>query len=266
MLSGGQMQGTISNISVAGMLRLLCNFGKTGVLHVDSANIKGGIEIAGGEIVGAYAAKLPGTAKDVRETVTQLLMAVEEGSFYYEDVPMTGKAPAGICVEDVILESARAIYTDFPGKINISDMLLQENEVLRMARLPRDKKISITFNSAEWNLLLAFNGDMNISAAIEESGVEKKKAEIIMYGLTAAGLVRRLRFKIPEVSKLAKEALGNIGAAIVDNEFMRQKINRSKMGMKDFINLLNGLEASFSEIVGKTKANEIVENIWTATK
>jgi hypothetical protein len=38
------------------------------------------------------------------------------------------------------------------------------------------------------------------------------------------------------------------------------------MGMRTFLNLLNALEESFGEILGKTKAREIIEKIWSATK
>ncbi len=260
------MRGTISSISVAGMLRLLCSYGKTGVLNVDSGRVKGRIEIINGEVTDASAEKTLLQAADKRSTIIQLLLAIEEGSFYFEEKSLPSKKPVGICVEDVILESARIICSDFSGKIPVKDLILPENEVLKTAKFTAGRKISISFLSDEWNLLGSFNGDSNIGAALEESGVEKSKAEIIMYGLVAAGLVRRMRFKIPEVARLAKDELGNIGAAIVDNEFSKQKIDRRKMGMKNFIGLLNGLEISFSEIVGKTKAKEIIEKIWSATK
>jgi hypothetical protein len=100
----------------------------------------------------------------------------------------------------------------------------------------------------------------------DNSGIERARAEVILYGLVSAGLLRRMRFKIPELSRIAKENLGNIGSAIVDTEFAKQKIDRTKMGMRTFLNLLNALEESFGEILGKTKAREIIEKIWSATK
>jgi hypothetical protein len=82
----------------------------------------------------------------------------------------------------------------------------------------------------------------------------------------SSGFLRRTRFKIPEVAKIAKGDMGNIGAAIVDGAFSKLNIEKSRMGMRELISLLNELELSFSEIVGKTKAKALVEKIWDSTK
>ena len=260
------MHGTIKSISVAGMLRLLCSYGRTGALKIDSGNIVGSIMIKEGAIISVTTEKTLSPAANDRDRIIQLLLAVEEGVFYFdESYEVKGTAP-GISVEDVIMESSREIYLKYRDKINISDLIFPENEVLKTARLTKGRKMLISFESDEWNLLSTFNSDNNISAAIEESGVEKKKAEIILYGLTAAGLVRRMRFKVPEISVIARAEMGNIGPAIVDSEMLKQKTDRRKMGMKNFISLLNGLELSFAEIVGKTRAKQITEKIWSATK
>ena len=260
------MKGKISNVSVSGMLRMLCNFGKTGIFNINSDNIAGKVALINGEITDVTTEKTLSPVKDKKHGLVQLLLAVEEGSFYFEDKAMQPKEPLGICVEDAVLESARMLAGEYSGKINIRDLILPDNEMVRLARLIPPKSMTITFTADEWNLLSAFNGDYNIGAAIEGSGMERSRAEIIMYGLMSAGLLRRMRFKIPEVSRIARESMGNIGAAIVDNEFLRQRIDRSRMGMKDFMALLNGLETSFSEIAGRTKAKEIIERIWAATK
>jgi|ERR1035437_912551 hypothetical protein len=260
------MQGTIKSISVAGMLRLLCSYGRTGVLKVDSGSIIGSIFIKNGEILSVKTEKTLSPATSYREGVIQLLLAVEEGVFYFDETAQPKGDPAGISVEDVIMESSREIFSRYRGKIRIDDMIFPENEVLKTARMTKGRHMLISFEADEWNLLSTFNSDNNISAAIEQSGVEKEKASVILYGLTAAGLVRRTRFKIPEISKIARVEIGNIGSAIVDSEFIKQKTDRRAMGMKNFISLLNGLELSFSEIVGKTRAKQIIEKIWSATK
>lgn len=260
------MQGTIKSISVAGMLRLLSSYGRTGVLKVDSGNIIGAISIKNGEIVSVKAEKTLSPAANNRDNLIQLLLAVEEGVFYFDEEAKPEGAPAGISVEDVIMESSREIFLKYKDKIKIDDLIFPENEVLKTARMTKGRRMLVSFESDEWNLLSTFNSDNNISAAIEESGVDKKKADIILYGLTAAGLVRRMRFRIPEISKIARVEMGNIGSAIVDSEFLKQKTDRRKMGMKNFISLLNGLELSFAEIVGRTKAKQVIEKIWSATK
>lgn len=60
--------------------------------------------------------------------------------------------------------------------------------------------------------------------------------------------------------------MGNIGGAIVDSAFLKLKTDRARMGMKDFIMLLNELENSFAEIAGRARAKEIIEKIWTESK
>ncbi len=260
------MQGTINSISIAGMLRLLCSYGKTGSLMVNSGKIKGSIDIIDGEVTGVVAEKCLNPTQNKKDALVQLLLAIEEGSFYFEEKPPAPNKPLGISIEEVILESAREIYEKYYGQISVKDMIFPENEVLKMARLGKGKVLTMTMHSEEWNLMASFNGDSNITTALENTGIAKEKAEIIMYGLVSAGFVRRMRFKIPEVSKIAKESFGNIGVAIVDNEMAKQKIDSTKMGMKNFIGLLNGLENSFAEIVGRARAKEVIEKIWNATK
>lgn len=260
------MHGTIKSISVAGMLRLLCSYGRTGALKIDSGSIIGSIFIKDGEIVSVKTEKTLSPAANDRAGIIQLLLAVEEGVFYFDEAAAVSGISKGISVEDVIMESSREIFAKYRDTIKIDDLIFPENEVLKTARLAKGRRMLISFESDEWNLLSTFNSDNNISAAIEESGVDKKKAEIILYGLTAAGLVRRMRFKVPEISVIARAEIGNIGPAIVDSEMFKQKTDRRKMGMKSFISLLNGLEISFSEIVGKTRAKQIIEKIWSATK
>lgn len=255
------MKGTIGNISVAGMLRLLCNYKKTGIFRVESSIINGAIEIFNGDIVDVI-----GPRVDKKDALVELLSNIKEGIFYFEEKNIEKKQALNICIEDVILESARVIHKRFEESEHINDYLLPENEVLKITKFYDEKILHIKFYADEWNIMVEFNGDNNIKSAIEKSGVDKQKADFIIYGLIAAGLVRRTRFKIPEISKIVRDELGNIGVAIIDSSFMRLNINKSGMGMKEFLMLLNELENSFAEIIGKTKAKALIEKIWEATK
>ena len=127
------MRGTITSISVAGMLRLLCSYGKTGVLNVDSGSIKGYAEINEGEITDVSIERSMGRAGDKKEALLQLLLAIEDGSFYFEERNVKSKKSLGFCVEDLIIESAREIYTSYIKEISVKDILFPENEVLKMA-------------------------------------------------------------------------------------------------------------------------------------
>jgi hypothetical protein len=261
-----KVQGTTGNISVAGMLRLLCSYGKTGVFEIDGEKIKGRIELNAGEITDAVI--FAGTDKKLgaRASVIKLLTVLEEGSFSYEEKTSEKKESAGFCAEDLIMESARALYDGKKNLPGLKDYLPPENEVLKIAKLSKNKKINLSFFSEEWNMLTAFNGDVNSGVVLDKAGPEREKAAVILYGLVSAGFLRRSRFKIPEVSKIARDTMGNIGSAIVDNSFLKLKIDKARMGMKDFLMLLNELENSFAEIAGRTRAKEIIEKIWAASK
>lgn len=260
------MQGTTGSISVAGMLRLLCSYAKTGVFDVDGEKIKGTIDLNNGEITGAIV--YAGSAKKmtVREAAVKLLAVLEEGSFSFEEKQVIHKEPAGLCVEDLILESARSLYDSKSAGAQIKDYLPPENEILKIAKFSKGRKISATFMEDEWNMLTAFTGDVNSGVVLDSFGAGREKASVILYALISAGFLRRSRFKIPEVSKIARDTMGNIGSAIVDNSFHKLKIERARMGMKDFLMLLNELENSFAEIAGRTRAKDIIEKIWAASK
>lgn len=255
------MRGTINNISIAGMIRLLINFKKTGVFHIESNIVNGNIEIYQGNIVDVI-----GPRVDKRESLVVLLTNIKEGIFYFEEKQISKKEPLDLCIEDIILESARNLYENFKDTNIINDFLLPENEVLKISSINKGKVLKIKIYDDEWNLLIRFTGNNNIINAINESGIEKNKADFILYGLLSAGLIKRTRFKIPEISKILREELGNIGVAIVDSSFIKLKMDRMNLGMREFLSLLNEIENSVAEITGKTRAKAIIEKIWEATK
>ncbi len=255
------MRGTISNISIAGMIRLLCNFNKTGIFHIESNLTNGLVEIFEGKIIDVI-----GPRVGKKESLVALLSNIKEGVFYFEEKIIPKKDALDICIEDVILESSRALYENFKDTNIIEDFILPENEVLKISNMDKGKVLKIKFLDDEWNLMIKFSGNSSIINAIKDSGTEKNKADFILYGLLSSGLLKRTRFKIPEISKILRDELGNIGIAIVDSSFMKLKIDRTVMGMREFLSLLNEIENSISEIIGKTRAKAIIEKIWEATK
>ncbi len=260
------MEGKVKNISVAGMLRFLCSYGKTGRLNVNDNETNGFIDIYEGQITGAgYNGNE--SAADCYENLIKLLMVVGKGVFFFEERQPASLKPLGISVEKAVIESARELFKK-SGQVEggIDEYLFPENEVLKFALMHQGKKIDIVLEADEWNLLTAFGGEFNIRTAMEHVKIDKEKAKFILYGLVSAGLLRRTRFKIPEISKIAREAIGNIGAAIVDNEMRKMNIDKNRMGMRELISVLNGLEFAFSEIVGRARAKEIIEKIWSGTK
>ncbi len=254
------MQGTTGNISVAGMLRLLCHYGRTGVLKVKHNEIKGFISLFNGRITGS---ETEGKNLSVRESVINLLLVTEEGSFYFEETVPEHKEGKKLFVEDLILESARRV---FEMNKKVDDYVLPGTEVVKIAKAGKGREIVLRLSAKEWNFLISFDGDTNIDTVIREKGYDTYWAKVMLYGFVSAGMLRRTRFKLPEITRIAAEELGNIGAAIVDSSFSKNKIDKRNMGMRDFITILNDLEYSFAQIVGKTKAKRVTEKIWEETK
>jgi len=258
------VKGTTGGVSVAGMLRLLCGYGKTGVLEVESSAATGNISLRQGAIVGA---SVEGTKKTgTKAAVIELLLVLEKGSFSFTEETAVEGTDAGLCVEDLILEASREFYSRHKNMVELQEYLPPVNEVMKAARMQKGKKLTVSFLDDEWNLLMAFNGDVNCGTVLEECGLERERAEVILYALLSAGLVRRSRFKIPEITQIARDSMGNIGAAIVESVFLKLKTDRNRMGMKDFIAVLNEMENAFADIAGRTKAKEITEKIWAAAK
>ena len=150
------MKGTTGSISVAGMLRLLCSYGRTGELEVDGRMIKGSIELKNGAITAARITQGAEKKSDTRETIIQLLLVLEEGSFYFEEKEPKQTRDTGLCVEDLIMESARLFYSRHKDMGVIADFLPPGNEVLKIAKFSKGRKVHVTFTSDEWNMLYGF--------------------------------------------------------------------------------------------------------------
>ncbi|MFP4466193.1 MAG: DUF4388 domain-containing protein [Candidatus Goldiibacteriota bacterium] len=256
------MQGTTGDISIAGILRLLCSYNKTGDLVVEGGGMSGRVSINNGVIVDVVMDS-GGENGDFRGNAVKMLTVLDGGAFYFDEKNVEKREPLGLYAEDIILESARVIAQT---GADVSDYIPPVNEVLKIAKAYGPKGVNAHFLSEEWNLMTDFNGDGNIETAVEKSGIEKKKTEAVLYGLISAGFLRRTRFKLPEAGIIAREEMGNIGAAIVDSAFLKLGIDKNRMGMRQFITFLNELEKDFVEITGKERAGAIIERIWNATK
>ncbi len=254
------MQGTTGNISIAGMLRLLCNYNRTGILRVKSGDLSGFVSVYNGNITRAEAG---GGGLSVKEAVIKLLLVLEEGAFYFEETKPEQNESEGLFVEDLIMESARRLREK---NADVDDYILPGNEVAKIGRADKNREIMLRLKGEEWNFLISFDGNADINTVIREKGYEERWAKYMLYGFLSAGMLRRTRFKLPEITRIASDELGNIGAAIVDSSFTKNRIDKRNMGMRDFINVLNDLEVSFSRIVGKTKAKGVIQKIWEETK
>jgi hypothetical protein len=118
----------------------------------------------------------------------------------------------------------------------------------------------------EWNFLTKVNGEDSLEALMVKSDLPRDRAIQVAYGLLSAGLLRKTRFRIPEVLEIATRELGNMGEALVRQAFKTLRINQARMQMKDLIALLNELERNITLLLGPTRASAVVGQMWEGAK
>jgi len=253
------MFGEISNVSVGGMLRLLSVYRQTGRLRVRGEDGEGEIYIKAGTIVGTAKA----TSK-LREEVLRLLL-LKKGYFHFQpQESLSNKQQQGQEeeIENLILEASRHIPSQ-----EAAEYLPGDEVVLQLAPVAGEKEwMKLNFQRDEWNLLTRVNGENSLGVVREKSGIRKGRALQILYGLLSAGIIRKTRFRISKVIEIATQELGNMGEALVREAFRKLSLDQSRMHMRDLINLLNELERNITLLLGPTRARNIIELMWEASK
>lgn len=253
------MIGELSNVSVAGMLRLLSAYAQTGCLKVSGAGGEGEIYLEKGRIVGTQAKR-----KDIVDEVLRLL-SLQQGFFHFEAQAMIAKTLHQGTVEDVenlILETSRRCPA-----ATISDFLPSGEAVLQMAPIFSERAhLRLELQREEWNFLTKVNGEDTLGMLLEKSELPRDRALQVTYGLLSAGLLRKARFRIPELVEIATRELGNMGEALVRQAFKKLNINHTRMHMKDLIAVLNELERNITLLLGPTRATAIIGQMWEGAK
>jgi hypothetical protein len=253
------MIGELTNVSVAGMLRLLSAYQQTGCLKVSGQDGEGEIYLEQGRIVGAGTKK-----KDLAEEVLRLLL-VQQGYFHFEPseaVPRTHLQGSLDEIESLILESSRRTKS-----AAVQEFLPSAETVLQLAPIfSKREKIRLDLRREEWNLLTQVNGEDSLGILVEKSGLARERALQAVYGLLSAGLLRKARFRIPEILDIATRELGDLGEALVRQAFRKLGLDQSRMHMKQLIALLNELERNITLLLGPTRAGAIIGLMWEGAK
>jgi hypothetical protein len=126
--------------------------------------------------------------------------------------------------------------------------------------------LDIALSSEEWNTLLLFDGERNLDEVLKLAPEGSGRPVVVVHCLLSAGLLKKVRFRFPDLEKLAEENLGNMGLILVQNAYRKTGISRARMGMRELVRILNDLEKSMTLIVGPTRSAEITEIMWETVK
>jgi hypothetical protein len=253
------MIGELANVSVSGMLRLLAIYKQSGCLRVSGDDGEGQVYLDQGVIVGTDSKE-----KDLSVEILHVLL-LQHGYFHFEpmeEIPRRFQQGKIEEVESLILEASRHISAE-----TLQDFLPPVTAVLQMASLSVERTdLHLHLHRDEWNLLCKVNGEDAIYQIMDKSQLPQERALQTVYGLLSAGLVRKIRFRIPQVMEIANQELGNMGEALVRQAFRKLNIDQSRMLMKDLIALLNELERNITLLLGPSRASEIVGQMWEGAK
>jgi len=253
------MIGELTNVSVAGMLRLLSVYQQTGCLKVAGQDGEGEIFLDKGYIVGTGSKK-----KEMGEEVLRLLL-LRQGFFHFEPQESVARVHHQGNLEEVeslILEASR--HCDAETAL---EYLPAGEAVLQLAPIFSQRpRLRLDLQREEWNFLTKVNGEDGLQTLLEKSGVSRERAIQAVYGLLSAGLLRKARFRIPEILEIAMQELGNMGEALVRQAFRKLNLDQSRMHMKDLIGLLNELERNITLLLGPSRASAVIGRMWEGSK
>ena len=257
------MQGSLQDVNIGGLFRLLSlhqfsgrlvlrgNQGVTGVLH-----------LAAGEITGAEHQNSRSTL--VGAEAVYKILRMEKGDFYFAEGVATLRAAAKVqlSTENLILEGTRRL----PENTEFELLLPPLSANLELAANHGSRPTDLSLPPQEWNTLIAFRGDKSLGEVIKANGMDKRSALRAIYGFLSAGLVKKIRYRLPNIKALAEAELGAIGAAVVENEISKMKVQPSRMTMADLLTLLRAIEMSLTTIIGKARSEQAIAKMWDEVK
>jgi hypothetical protein len=190
------------------------------------------------------------------------LLKMTSGTFRFEDgVKGFEDFPIAMCTENLILQSFRSVT-----ETQASESLPPGSALLEWAPRPEEYNLDLSLASDEWNTLILFDGDRNLDQVLAMAPKGKCNPVVSIYALVSAGLLKKVRFRFPDLERICQEELGNMGLVLVRNAYQKIGVSRARMGMRELIRILNDLDKSMTLIVGPTRAAAVVDRLWEATK
>jgi hypothetical protein len=308
------MEGSLKEIHLGGLLRLLTLHRFTGALHLEDAGQKGVIFICEGLIQGALRSPSSQpigqillkkdflTATVLSEALTRQksdpnprplghylttgespvlsvelfrqalkeqsadhvveLLKMTEGTFQFEDGAKGFEDfPLAMGMENLILKSFRSL-----AETQASESLPPGSAIMEWAPRPNQCGLDLSLSADEWNTLLLFDGDRNLDSILQLAPKSETPASVTVYAFVSAGIIKKVRFRFPDLERICLDELGNMGLVLVRNAYQKTGVSRARMGMRELIRILNDLNKSMSMIVGPTRAEGIVDRLWETTK
>jgi hypothetical protein len=190
------------------------------------------------------------------------LLKMTDGSFRFEDgVKGFEDFPLAMGMENLILKSFRSLTES-----KASEALPPGSAIMEWAPRSNQCGLDLNLSADEWNTLLLFDGDRTLDSVLQLAPKSTTPASITAYAFVSAGLIKKVRFRFPDLERICQEELGNMGLVLVRNAYQKTGVSRARMGMRELLHILNDLHQSISLIAGPTKAEEIVDLLWEATK
>jgi len=179
----------------------------------------------------------------------------EDGCKGFEDYPIrTG-------TENLILSSFRKIEST-----RASEGLPPGSAIMEWAPRAAEEPLEMALRKEEWNTLILFDGNRNLDGVLKLSPAGEGRSLVVVHALMSAGILKKVRFRFPDLEKIALQNLGNMGVVLVQNAYHNTGVSRARMGMRELVRILNELERAMNLIVGPTRASEIAEQMWESVK
>jgi hypothetical protein len=253
------MNGELSNVSVAGMLRLLTVHRQTGCLKVSGADGEGKIYLEQGVIVATDRPR-----QDLSVEVLHLLL-LQRGIVEFEAMDSVPRSHPPVRLEHVealIVEASRHADAE-----DLQDLLPPDSAVLQLAPLPAGREgLRLELKPEEWNLLTRVNGVATLEEVVAGTGLPRERALQAVHGLLSAGLLRKTRSRTPRVFKVANQELDTMGEALVRQAFHTLGLDPRSIRMQDLIALLDELEDSLTQLLGPSRAEAVLTRMWEDAK
>ena len=172
-----ELSGSLKEFGLAGLLQVVENERKTGLLKVVDGEKSGSIFVEEGKIVHTSLGELSG------EEAFYRLALWEEGEFSFH----TGEAPA----EQTIFRSNRTILLEAACRIDEWRRLtkrIPSTDVVPVIGSPKETG-RVHLNTMEWKVLSKINGSRSVREIAELSGVTEHHAMKVIYDLLEAKVV-----------------------------------------------------------------------------
>jgi hypothetical protein len=184
------IEGSLESVDIQDVVQLLNINQSSGLLHIESRQVKGVLTFASGEIIGAQS---PGKQGDAAAYV---LLAQAEGRFSFQQTSQVYERTIHKTIHDLVLEAARRKDTIQ----NIRGSITNDNIIFFPLIDPGIPSIAKDLSSQERNVLALLDGQKDIRELVQQSQMEEIDVLQVLFELEQQKKIKRLNvFKVLEV-------------------------------------------------------------------